>query len=338
MIRRAAAILDPRTPARRGRRRAFTLTEILVVIGVIVLIIALAVPAFDLIRGSRSTDAAENLVGAVLARARAEALESGGDRGVAFFLDPVTGRYTAALVRPATLQASVYSSGIAYRQFDVVVSGASPTRYFMALEDTNAGQGPPSGTYPAANQQWAETDGIAFDVLPGSDFVTLPVGVGIALIDNCLYQSSAGSPPLPPLPANRFDDAYLAVGVVLFDGGGRAVQRRFSLPGAGVIGRRLGLLINPIQLPGRDTFNIDDELTRGAQPGVNGMSDPRLSGLGVALYDLFAFQGRGFDNLDPQYLNQDYRGGPERAEEQWIDENAVQLLVNRFNGTLIRAE
>ena len=28
----------------------------------------------------------------------------------------------------------------------------------------------------------------------------------------------------------------------------------------------------------------------------------------------------------------------ELREEQWLDANSVQFLVNRFNGTLIRAE
>ena len=38
------------------RRRGFTLTEILIVIALIVLMLGLAVPAFNLVRGSRSVD------------------------------------------------------------------------------------------------------------------------------------------------------------------------------------------------------------------------------------------------------------------------------------------
>jgi len=42
-------------PARR-HHQAFTLTEILIVIGIIVLVIALAVPALSLMRGGNSVD------------------------------------------------------------------------------------------------------------------------------------------------------------------------------------------------------------------------------------------------------------------------------------------
>ena len=30
--------------------------------------------------------------------------------------------------------------------------------------------------------------------------------------------------------------------------------------------------------------------------------------------------------------------GPEQAEEDWIDQNSVPLIINRYNGTLIRGE
>jgi len=46
----------------------FTLTEILIVIGLIVLVIALAVPAFNVMTGGRSVDAAMNTLSAVLGR------------------------------------------------------------------------------------------------------------------------------------------------------------------------------------------------------------------------------------------------------------------------------
>src|SRR5215218_9403548 len=71
---------------------AFTLTEILIVIALIVLVIALAVPAFSFITGSRSVDAGENLVSAMLSRARAEAMSRNAVCGVAVFLDLRTDR------------------------------------------------------------------------------------------------------------------------------------------------------------------------------------------------------------------------------------------------------
>src|SRR4030095_11845206 len=53
---------------------AFTLIELLVTIGIIVLIIALAIPVVKVLTGNRSIEAAQNQVGALMAEARAEAM------------------------------------------------------------------------------------------------------------------------------------------------------------------------------------------------------------------------------------------------------------------------
>jgi type II secretory pathway pseudopilin PulG len=74
------------------------MTEVLIVIGIIVLMIAIAVPAFNLIRGGRSLDAAENQIAAVLGRARADAIGLQKPHGVMFFLDNQTDRVQVAEV------------------------------------------------------------------------------------------------------------------------------------------------------------------------------------------------------------------------------------------------
>src|SRR4051812_25261958 len=88
--------------ARRGLGRAaragFTATEIMIVIAIMVLLLAMAVPAFNFITGSRSTGVAENLVSAMLGRGRAYAMSNNRQAGVAFFVNPATGRTTMALV------------------------------------------------------------------------------------------------------------------------------------------------------------------------------------------------------------------------------------------------
>src|SRR3954468_996764 len=94
---------DKSRPRRFGRRlrRAFTLTEILIVISLIVLMLGLAVPAFNLIRGGRSTDSAENQVAAMLGHARADAIGLQQPHGILFFIDPSTDRVNVAEVYAA---------------------------------------------------------------------------------------------------------------------------------------------------------------------------------------------------------------------------------------------
>src|SRR5687768_1052827 len=90
-----------RQPLQRRRdargRRAFTLTELLVVITLIVLLIVLALPAFNFITGSRSVDGAQNVVGAMLGRARSEAINQQRSMGVAFWFDRTNERTAMAI-------------------------------------------------------------------------------------------------------------------------------------------------------------------------------------------------------------------------------------------------
>jgi prepilin-type N-terminal cleavage/methylation domain-containing protein len=77
----------------------FTLTELLVVISIIVLLLALAVPLFNVLRGGRSVDAGQNIMSSMLQRARARAIGIQERRGVFFFDDQITGKTGMLLVR-----------------------------------------------------------------------------------------------------------------------------------------------------------------------------------------------------------------------------------------------
>jgi prepilin-type N-terminal cleavage/methylation domain-containing protein len=81
-------------PRPAGPRRGFTLNELLIVMGLIVIILAIALPAFNLISGNRSVESAENQISAYLAVARSEATGLQEPRGVMMFTDPATGRVT----------------------------------------------------------------------------------------------------------------------------------------------------------------------------------------------------------------------------------------------------
>jgi prepilin-type N-terminal cleavage/methylation domain-containing protein len=99
MTARMTHILD-RTHL-RGRRSGagFTLIELLVVISIIVLLLALAVPLIGSLRGGRSVDAGQNIVSAMLQRARARAIGIQQRRGVFFFDDALTGKTGMLLVK-----------------------------------------------------------------------------------------------------------------------------------------------------------------------------------------------------------------------------------------------
>lgn len=86
-----------RPPAGARRQRAFTLNELLVVIALAVLVMALAVPAFNAITGSRTLESAENQISSFLASTRAQAIGLQEPRGVIFFED-VSGQVTLAQV------------------------------------------------------------------------------------------------------------------------------------------------------------------------------------------------------------------------------------------------
>ena len=94
-----ARLQFPLTLRRRSfTRRGFTLTEVLIVVALILLVITLAIPAFNAISGGRSVDAAQNQIAAALARARQDAMGIQEPRGILFFYDVDTGRAVLAEV------------------------------------------------------------------------------------------------------------------------------------------------------------------------------------------------------------------------------------------------
>lgn len=78
-------------------RRAFSLAELLIVIGIIVLVLAMAVPAFNALTGSRSIESATNAISASLSRARLAAIQAQQPRGLVFYRDANNDRIAMAL-------------------------------------------------------------------------------------------------------------------------------------------------------------------------------------------------------------------------------------------------
>lgn len=92
-----------------GSMQGFTLVEMLVVMGIIILAITLAIPTIRALTGSKSQSVAENTISAFLARTRAEAIGLQQVQGVLFYIDPATQRVTLAQVYD-----NADSNGVAY--------------------------------------------------------------------------------------------------------------------------------------------------------------------------------------------------------------------------------
>jgi prepilin-type N-terminal cleavage/methylation domain-containing protein len=81
------------------RRRGFTLTELLVVITIIVLVLGMSIPLVRTMSTDRSVESGQNLVSAMLQRARARAIGLQAPRGIFFFEDQSTGKTAMVLVK-----------------------------------------------------------------------------------------------------------------------------------------------------------------------------------------------------------------------------------------------
>lgn len=299
----------------KSLRRAFTLAELLVVIALIVLLLALAVPALNLISGNRSVEGAINSASAMLTRARAEAIGLQRVRGVYAAPDPVTGRVKMALVQ--AVEFGTFVSGTTYSKGDHVKAGA---RYYCATATTSN---------PPPSSGWVEINADAIDMIPDTDVYELPANVGMQMFIDSKWLPGGG----------HTTDRYLHYGAVLFDGKGMLAARDYCVAYPSRLGQAFGYdkVTGPTNLP-----------STAAPPG----NDTLQSSVGFVLFDLVPFEGRGSTRADSRGdaalntldiyvrpgLSSPAYNPDELNEEAWLDQNGTPVLVNRYNGTLIRGE
>jgi type II secretory pathway pseudopilin PulG len=325
----------------RGSARAFTLTELLIVIGIIVLFITLALPAFNLISGSKSIAGAENILNAMLGRAHSEAIGVQDYRGLAIYRDAATDRYSGAIVLPVVPNFGTYatwSGTSAYQQYSYIqyTTPANVTHYYVSLVYISP---PSSGTNPTPDVspgQWSECGPNAVDIESDTDVQTFPAGVGVQLINNWPLSNAT--------PAARQSNGYLPVGVIFFDGNGvLKLVPSLSIAEYGHLGTLANLKVyNQGSIP---------YFLPAATPGQPSAGFPLSSSMGLVAFDKQSFEGQNFysglpsqlkSTLVPStsnpYNNTGYTGSQEPAADSWLDNNATPLLINRYNGTLVRSE
>ncbi len=316
---------------------AFTLIELLVVMGIIVLLLGIAALAFNSLTGRRSTSMAQNQVTAMLAQMRAMALNDtsavANVYGVFFFYDPTVDR---AIMQPVVLgtlgdpdpndQYKGWAAGVDYEVGDRVVAITSIDGRPMALRyrcldgHTSAAatnRRPPlvidMNNGPWGNTLWALYFPLATDVdVADVAAQQLPAGVGLQLLtdvtDGKLQVLVGGGP-----------ERYLQTGMILFDKTGKVAHEYYQILADSPLGRRLQL----------------------------GGNLPMLySQLGLTIYDrekfLAATQTGAATAFAPSDADRAFNVfgqtapavGDEKNEEQWLDENASLLLLDRNTGEL----
>jgi prepilin-type N-terminal cleavage/methylation domain-containing protein len=290
--------------ANRGIKRGFTLTEILIVIGLIVLFITLALPAFNLLSGGRSVAGATNEVAAFVGRARAEAIGVQQVRGVGFYFDAATQKSVMCIVhQPFQETPSSVASSAGVTTPDGTYVMPSSNTYDVWNFDSVANV----GTLEA-------TDQYVIDAETSADILPLPSGVGAQLLNNCTIVTTT-------TPYSRTSNGYVSFGAILFDGTGNLVSKPISISKYGIIGKAANLASVSSQ-----------NLT--SMPAIG--AGTYTSQFGAVLFDLPTFTNIGGTMAPPYSLTQ--VGAYSATQETWLDTNATPLLINRYNGTLIKSE
>ena len=294
-------------------RPGFTLIEMLIVMAIIVLAVTLAIPAIRVLTGSRSEQAAQNVVSAYIASARADAIGIQDIEGVLFYIDPGTNRVNCIEVAqsPTPLGTTTDIPGVVYLDLEAGVhSGKSrdplplpPGILLMTIKDT----------VPTTYTTWK--DPFASALYMGFNFY-------------------------PPATANQAGVAPLG-GVILFDGNGRLYTGRYGfrfIAAGGATATPLGALV----------FGNTGVATVPASDWPSATPTLALMGqMAFAMCDRETFLNQRSGNNPFLVNNRGTNGmiGTNPADGQaagqqsdWLNVNTTPIFINRYNGTLTRAE
>jgi prepilin-type N-terminal cleavage/methylation domain-containing protein len=292
------------------RTRGFSLTELLIVIAIIVLALALAVPALNLITGAKSTEQAQNIISIILAQARNEAIGLQQYRGIFFYYDPADERVKMAMVEQVDPPDA-----------DNTVDGVDV--YLDLVRDRDVTPLPSGTSLQVLDDARENTSGVAQnDRYIGFNTVS---GLGSTYSINT---------------AGKIKTPY--GGVLLFDSRGQLVSRVYALQ----THRKNPLNDNFEYTPmGVLLFGVDPTDTCSSSeldvvPVATNNGDRVIrSAMGFVIFDSEAFKNAGGAADDDQIkLNGSTYNQSEKDEEAWLDDNGKSLLINRYNGSLIKGE
>jgi hypothetical protein len=320
----------------------------------------MAMPVFRFITGSRSQEGTANQIAAMLGRVRSEAIGLQKPIGVAFFTDGSTGRSSMAEVEFAscpgysqtTAKAGGYTDGTYVKQPNANAGNGTfspPYFYYVYINSSPSGLSTPA---PSTAQQtdlpgfWKWVGGPPIEIRPDTDVEALPAGIDVQLM--CDYVITNNSP--------RASDSYLGVGAIFFDSNGALTVQPYGicvtndsngnllgkLARAASLNMDTGLQNSGASMHGYPNVpKVVDSWDNTGNP-VAGSSLGVKSAMGLVIFDHEKFVSQNFTPDDPLYFNPtgSVSGAyaAESAEEQWIDLNAQPLLINRFNGTLVKQD
>jgi type II secretory pathway pseudopilin PulG len=301
------------------RKSAFTLNELLVVIAIIVLMIGLALPAFSVLTGNKSAEGATNQVSAFLGQARMEAIGVQKMRGVMFFIDLETDRINMAMVQES---------------FTATIG--------PSLECT------------------------FLDLVPDRDFISLPPGIGLQTIDDTVFNNGNANDKYlgfnsPDTLASLSSKGVLYGGVILFDGYGKLSSAPYGFR-CTTDADNVGPPANaPIGTTGvwsaMGSLFATGSVIRAGEAATVARNFSNTAALyagsytnkgqyGVILYDRDAYTS-SVTGVDSTGRDEDWQitnanalptSDNEYLREAWLAENATHLLVNRYNGTLVKGD
>ncbi|HEY2584340.1 MAG TPA: hypothetical protein VGI81_01095 [Tepidisphaeraceae bacterium] len=278
--------------------------------GVIVLAIAMGIPTIKYLTGSKSEQSAQNAVAAMLARARSDAVALQQPQGVMFVIDAATDRVMLyQVVQSPTLTTD--PAGITYLDL-------TPDRDPLLL--------------PPGVRAWTILDpftpsGSFKDPFPQYRYLG--------------FNNDTSSGVLGPYSSNAVTDKAMLGGMILFDAQGNLLATPYGFRYLVTTVNSSGVAVTvPSALSGV-LFTSVTGTAPALPPGTPNLWPTAAniylrSQIGLVLVDKDTFQAQQTTATNKD--GNDKTAGAEPKIDGWLDQNTTPLLVNRYNGTLTRAE